>query len=115
MADMLIIDYDRQMRRLPNRILTGAGHTVREAENGRDGVALFGQQRSAVVITDIVMPDMGGSRRSSIIAISGGSDPLYLQAAGKLGATAVLRKPFSPDKLITNGRRDASDISSTPN
>jgi DNA-binding NtrC family response regulator len=110
MADILIIDDDRQMRRLLIRILTGAGHTVREAGNGRDGVALFEQQRSAMVITDIVMPDMEGIetilslRRDNpilpIIAISGGSDPLYLTAAGKLGATATLRKPFSADELI---------------
>jgi DNA-binding NtrC family response regulator len=111
MADILIIDDDRQMRRLLIRILTSAGHTVREAENGREGGALFEQRGATMVITDIVMPDMEGIetilslRRDNlklpIIAISGGSDPLYLQAAGKLGATAVLRKPFSPDELIT--------------
>ena len=58
---------------------------MREADNGREGVALFGQQCAAMVITDIVMPDMEGIetilslRRNNpmlpIIAISGGSDP----------------------------------------
>jgi CheY-like chemotaxis protein len=41
MADILIIDDNRQMRRFLTRILSGAGHTVREAENGRDGIAEF--------------------------------------------------------------------------
>jgi DNA-binding NtrC family response regulator len=110
MADILIIDDDRQMRRLLTRILTGAGHTVREAENGRDGVARFQEQRSDMVITDIVMPDMEGIetilslRRDNptlpIIAISGGSDPVYLRAASGLGATASLEKPFSADRLL---------------
>jgi DNA-binding response OmpR family regulator len=110
MADILIIDDDRQMRRLLRRILTGAGHTVREAGNGRDGVALFEQQRPALVITDIVMPDMEGietilnMRRDNptlpIIAMSGGSDPLYLRAASSLGATGTLNKPFQPRSLL---------------
>lgn len=110
MADILIIDDDGQMRRLLTRILIGAGHTVREAANGRDGVALFGKQRAALVITDIVMPDMEGIetilslRRDNptlpIIAISGGSDPLYLRAAASLGATGSLRKPFAPHSLL---------------
>jgi CheY-like chemotaxis protein len=56
------------------------------------------------------MPDMEGIetivqlRRQSaalpIIAISGGSDPLYLRAAARLGATAALRKPFAADDLL---------------
>jgi YesN/AraC family two-component response regulator len=110
MADILIIDDDRQMRRLLTRILTGAGHTVRQAANGRAGVELFAQQSPDMVITDIVMPDMEGIetilslRRENptmpIIAISGGSDPVYLRAAASLGATEVLRKPFSAHALL---------------
>jgi CheY-like chemotaxis protein len=110
MANILIIDDDQQMRRLLTRILKGGGHAVREAENGRSGIELFRQLRPALVITDIVMPDMEGietilalrqgNPELPIIAISGGSDPLYLTAAGKLGATATLRKPFSSDELI---------------
>lgn len=110
MADILIIDDDRQMRRLLTRILTGAGHTARQAVNGRDGITLFAQQRADVVITDMVMPDMEGIetilslRRENpalpIIAISGGTDPVYLRAAASLGAAEVLRKPFSPHALL---------------
>jgi DNA-binding NtrC family response regulator len=110
MADILIIDDDRQMRRLLMRILTGVGHTVRQAENGRDGVESFARQRADMVITDIVMPDMEGLetilslRRENptlpIIAISGGTDPVYLRAAASLGATGSLRKPFAPTALL---------------
>jgi len=55
------------------------------------------------------MPDMDGievirilrgeGAEIPIIAISGGSDPLYLRAATALGATASLKKPFSPEQL----------------
>jgi DNA-binding NarL/FixJ family response regulator len=35
-----------------------------------------------------------------IIAISGGSDPIYLRAAARLGATASPEKPFSANDLL---------------
>ena len=43
MAEILVIDDEAQMRRLIARILNGAGHTVHQAGNGRDGIALFHQ------------------------------------------------------------------------
>ena len=110
MADILIIDDDPQMRRLLTRVLLGAGHSVREAENGIGGIAEFRRQAAALVISDIVMPDMEGietiltlrqeAAELPIIAISGGSDPLYLRAASKLGATAALGKPFNAKQLL---------------
>jgi CheY-like chemotaxis protein len=110
MADVLIIDDERQMRRLMSRILKAAGHTVHEATNGREGIDRFRQLRPALVITDIVMPDMEGIETIRalrlegptvpIIAISGGSGPNYLRAATELGATASLEKPFAAEELL---------------
>lgn len=110
MAEILVIDDDPQMRRLLTRILTGAGHTVREAANGKAGIESFRQAQPALVITDIVMPDVEGIelirelRREAptipILAISGSRYPVYLRAATILGATAKLEKPFEKDKLL---------------
>jgi DNA-binding NtrC family response regulator len=109
MADILIIDDDRQMRRLITRILHAAGHAVREAQDGRGGIGEFRRQRPELVISDIVMPDIEGietirvlreeAPAMPIIAISGGSgEALYLRAATALGATASLDKPFAAEK-----------------
>ena len=110
MADILIIDDDPQIRRLISRILRGAGHTVREATDGRSGLELFSQALPTMVITDIVMPDKEGietirdlrgkDRSIPILAISGDGAPIYLLAANKLGATATLEKPFGADELL---------------
>jgi DNA-binding NtrC family response regulator len=92
------------------RVLRREGHTVREADNGRRGIELFQQLRPALVISDIVMPDVEGietiqqMRREApampILAISGGSNQaLYLRAAAGLGATASLEKPFDHEQL----------------
>jgi len=110
MADILIIDDDRQMRRLLIRVLEGAGHVVYEAENGGDGLALFRRVQPLLVITDLVMPDTEGIetirelRREAptipILAVSGGGPPVYLRAATALGATAALAKPFVAAELL---------------
>jgi twitching motility two-component system response regulator PilH len=111
MAEILVIDDEPQMRRLIARILTGAGHEVHEAENGRDGIGLFHRVHPALVITDIVMPDMEGlemirelhqeAPTIPILAISGGGPPVYLRAATGLGATAALAKPFGVAELLS--------------
>jgi DNA-binding response OmpR family regulator len=111
MADILVIDDEPQMRRMLARILTGAGHRVHEAGNGRDGIALFRRVSPLLVITDLVMPDSEGietirklqqeAPAIPILAISGGGYEVYLRAAMALGATAALAKPFSADELLT--------------
>jgi CheY-like chemotaxis protein len=111
MAEILIIDDEPQMRRLLARLLSGAGHTVHEAANGKNGIEWFHRVHPALVITDIVMPDMEGIemirelRQTAptipILAISGGSNlALYLRAATALGATAALAKPFGADEFL---------------
>jgi DNA-binding response OmpR family regulator len=106
MADVLIIDDAPLMRLVLTRILERAGHTVREADDGRSGIAEFRRQRPALVITDMMMLEMDGietiqaMRRDDpeipIIAISGG-DGVNLKPAA---ATATLEKPFALDELL---------------
>jgi DNA-binding response OmpR family regulator len=111
MAGILLIDDDARLRRLLGRILKGAGHTVHEATNGREGIELFGRTHPALVITDLVMPDKEGietirelhqtAPTVPILAISGSTNhSIYLRAATKLGATEALDKPFSNEELL---------------
>jgi len=110
MAEILLIDDDAQMRRVVARILREAGHSVHEAANGTEGLALFRRVRSDLVVSDIVMPETEGielirtlrqeAPALPILAVSGSPTALYLQAATKLGASAALRKPFAADKLL---------------
>jgi CheY-like chemotaxis protein len=111
MAEILVIDDEPRMRRLIARILNRAGHVMHEADNGRVGIERFHQVHPALVITDIVMPDMEGiemirtlheeAPMIPILAISGGGPPIYLKAAIGLGATAVLAKPFDAAQLLS--------------
>lgn len=112
MANILVIDDDDIFRDVLVSALRQAGHAVREAGDGNEGLRLFHEQPAELVITDIVMPEKEGLdtirdlRRefpaARIVAMSGGlaHDPkLYLHMAEKFGATAVLAKPFQLAEL----------------
>jgi len=113
MAVILVIDDAATVRQLMRRVLAEAEHTVIEAPDGEVGLSLFAAQRPALVITDLFMPNREGietiqemrrlSPDAKIIAMSASgsaSGKLYLGAAKKLGADAVLPKPFKPADLL---------------
>ena len=112
MAEILVIDDEPQLRKIIVRVLAAAGHSLHEAPDGQRGLEMFRDLRPALVISDIVMPDGEGietirqMRKEApeipILAMSGASNRLlYLRAAGGLGASALLEKPFSPNDLLT--------------
>jgi DNA-binding NtrC family response regulator len=110
MAHLLLIDDDAAVRQTLRRILLDAGHTVVEADNGTAGLAQLTHGAIDIVLTDIIMPGTEGVetiqqiRRlrpaMKIIAMSGSySSEAYLSAAAKLGAHAILKKPFRTAEL----------------
>jgi CheY-like chemotaxis protein len=60
MARILVIEDDDAVRGLVLRHLVAAGYEVQDAANGKMGLASYRQQRSDLVITDIVMPETEG-------------------------------------------------------
>lgn len=111
MADVLVIDDDPDMRELLRVTLEGAGHKVTLASNGREGVERYRAKPTDLVITDLFMPDQEGIETIkqmriefpdlSIIAISGKpTGGTMLTVAQRLGARAVLQKPFLPQELL---------------
>jgi CheY-like chemotaxis protein len=113
MALILVIDDVATMRDLVRRMLERAEHSVIEAEDGEVGIAVVEMQGPALVITDLIMPKKEGIetiqqiRRShpntKIIAMSGhvqSDGASYLDAARKLGADAILAKPFVGAALL---------------
>jgi len=115
MARILIIDDDHDVRALMQRELEAAGHEVRSAENGAQGLTLQRAAPCDVVVTDIYMPEKEGLETIrdlreqfpdvKVIVISGGGrigTPTGRIAivARELGVTAVLDKPFDPRTLL---------------
>jgi CheY-like chemotaxis protein len=112
MASILIIDDMESVRGLFRDILQQAGHVVCEASTGSEGIRLFREAPTDVVITDIYMPEGDGLEVTTqlrqqcpalkIIAISGrgGTDEM-LSAAKLMGADLILPKPVPMQKLLT--------------
>ena len=114
MARILFIDDDEHVRAILRDMLQRAGYEVMEAVNGKQGLRLFYEHPADLIITDILMPVMPGSRLISIlrkdfpnlkiIAISGGGSMYrsgsYLKLASDLGAQRILEKPFLQMELV---------------
>lgn len=114
MARILIIDDEDLARYTLLKMLSGSGHELAEAENGKEGLDLHRESPFDLIITDLIMPEMEGMetilalRRDGptpkIIAVSGGGrsgSADYLSMARRLGADQVLPKPFSQDELLS--------------
>ncbi|MBD0306269.1 MAG: response regulator [Nitrospiraceae bacterium] len=113
MASILVIDDERHIRDLLRKVLEGAGHTVKEASNGRDAMRIWRESPVDLIITDILMPEQDGLefirelRRevpsAKIIALSGGSKRIHLDTlaiAKRFGALHTLHKPFEIKELL---------------
>jgi CheY-like chemotaxis protein len=112
MASILIIEDTEAVRTLFHAILEQAGHVVREASHGVEGIRLFRRSPTDVVITDIYMPDGDGLEvirqlrhefpALKILAVSGrGGQEEMLSAAKLLGADGILLKPVGVEELLT--------------
>ncbi len=113
MARILIIDDDEYVRDVLRQMLEREGYEVDEACNGDDGVKIFSEQRQDLVITDILMPGMGGvqtimelrllSPDVKIIAISGGDQiapEYYLKMIKNFDTLYEMKKPILREPLL---------------
>lgn len=112
MAHILLIDDDDVARMTTRVMLERAGHTVRTANDGNEGLAAFAEGDVELVVTDIIMPDKEGIEtltdlrridpNARIVAISGGGRAKNMDLLGlaaQLGADATLQKPFRAQQL----------------
>jgi two-component system response regulator (stage 0 sporulation protein F) len=111
MATILVIDDEDIIRVLLRSALEGEGYEVTEAANGREGLDLYRQKPSNLIITDILMPEMDGLDmlleltreflNTKVIAVSGaGEEKNVLDVAKLLGARQTFKKPFSMPALL---------------
>jgi two-component system cell cycle sensor histidine kinase/response regulator CckA len=113
---VLLVEDEDGVRALVRHVLEASGYTVLEARDGAEAVWVAGQHggRIDLLLTDVVMPRMGGREVAERLAASHpGVKVLYLSGYtedavvrhGILQAeVAFLQKPFSPASLTAKVR-----------
>ncbi|MFQ5847921.1 MAG: response regulator [Candidatus Methylomirabilales bacterium] len=107
---ILVVEDDEDMRENLRRILAGAGYEVHLAKNGTEAIAILESQPCHLILTDLVMPGMGGLELLSEIRRREGNLPVVLltafgdratfRKATELGAVEYVTKPFRADSLL---------------
>ncbi len=113
MAYILVVDDDAAIRKLMKTLLSAEGHEVRESSSGVGVVEQHCRTPFDLIVLDIIMPDKEGletlmelrrcEHKTNVLAVSGGGyggvlD--FLPVAEKMGATKVLKKPFSREDFL---------------
>ena len=107
---ILVVDDEARMRKLVKDFLSVKGFTVLEASNGEEAVDLFFEQKDiALIILDVMMPQMDGwetcrtIRKYSqvpIIMLTARSEERDELQGFNLGVDEYISKPFSPKILV---------------
>jgi len=110
---ILIVDDERQITRVLRTSLQSSGYEVTVANNGLEAFDLFCSVSPDLVITDLVMPEMGGIEltrairrlaETPIIILSVREQETMKVAALDEGADDYVTKPFSMPELLARVR-----------
>ncbi|WP_058304108.1 response regulator transcription factor [Gorillibacterium timonense] len=106
---VLIVDDEWNMRNLLKIFLRKEGFTVYEAANGREALALIGKQSFAIVLLDVMLPDMDGwqvcrkireENNVPLLMLTARTDTKDKVQGLRIGADDYVTKPFEPEELI---------------
>jgi len=110
---ILIIDDDAELCALVARYLNAEGFGVDRAADGHEGIALASSGSYALIMLDVMMPDLSGFEVLRRIRARSRTPILMLTARGdtrdrvrglELGADDYLPKPYDPSELVARIR-----------
>ncbi len=122
-AKVLLVEDDATVREVLMEMLTVMGYDVTASEDGMDGLMAYKNMRSKpdVVVTDLVMPRMGGLELYERIKQEGGScgfvfisgyNDKVINSKGMPKGSKLIRKPFT---LVELKRAIISHLQEKPN
>jgi two-component system chemotaxis response regulator CheY len=110
--NFLVVDDSATMRKIVTLALNGAGHSYREAGNGREALDALKAAKADCILLDINMPEMNGIeflkaraadsgiRGIPVIVLTTQDEEALKTEALSLGANDFLAKPFQKEALI---------------
>src|SRR5579872_6257273 len=108
---ILLVEDEESVRQLVRDTLVNKGYQVIEAENGESGIAAAVRHKGKLdlVITDVVMPGMGGREMvkqlaqsradAKVLYLSGYTEDAIVSDGSIESGTAFLQKPFTLQSL----------------
>jgi CheY-like chemotaxis protein len=108
---VLVVDDEPDIRALVAELLADEGYEVRTAANGRAALAIIDNWRPAVILLDLMMPEMDGwaflanqQRHVELVQI-----PVIVMSAsynlrggaGRIIAADMVAKPFAIERLLS--------------
>lgn len=107
---VLVVDDDRLVHRILERLLKAADYSVLDAYNAADGIELAVEKKPDLILLDIMMPKMTGFEAVGVLKSNPATSPIpviFLSARGdsqveglELGASDFVNKPFDKAELL---------------
>jgi two-component system cell cycle sensor histidine kinase/response regulator CckA len=111
---VLLVEDEELVRAAAGKALLRSGFHVLEANNGVHALKVYGLARVDLVITDLVMPEMGGRELATrlrqhnpdvkVLFTSGYTDDPTIRGGETARGIAFLPKPFTPESLGQKAR-----------
>ncbi len=111
---ILVVDDDPVVRELVSEYLQGRGFKVATLEHGMALQRKLQEERPALIVLDIMMPELDGISALRALRVAGDDIPVILLTARadpidrviglELGADDYLGKPFEPSELVARIR-----------
>jgi CheY-like chemotaxis protein len=113
---LLLVEDEAAVRSSARRLLERHGYQVVEARHGRDALRILedGERTIDLVITDLVMPEMGGREMvervrarhpaMKVLFMSGYSERAVTSDGTMPAGTGFVEKPFTVEQLIRRTR-----------
>ena len=118
---IVVIEDDREVSTTVQAVLKSAGYTVLSAANGQDGKRLIDSHNPDLIVTDMMMPRMGGfpvleylrkkDNPPGVIMMTANEGSRHKAYAEMLGVVDYLRKPFAMEVLLESVKRALSSNS----
>jgi len=111
---ILIVDDDRSVSATINEYIRTAGYTSQLASSAEEALDLIKKSKFHVIITDIILPGMGGleltkvikkNNGADVIVVTGYSDDYSYEEAINNGASDFVIKPVRLEELMLRLRR----------
>ncbi|HOP71664.1 response regulator transcription factor [Thermoclostridium caenicola] len=106
---ILVVDDEAKIVEVVKSYLENSGYQVVEAYNGKEALEQFEQEKPALVILDLMLPDISGEEicktlrkrsRVPIIMLTAKVEEEDILRGLNIGADDYVTKPFSPRQLV---------------